>query len=213
MLRGQVRGRDVTSGWSRVEEDETSGADLPRITAGRLGGRRLKYPKGGGFRPTMDVVKEALFSILADGIEGAGVLDLFAASGALGLEAISRGAEKVVFVEKNVKACRMLSENIKLLGVEDRTEVVNTDALIYLKRFEFSPTYVFCDPPYRSGLASQTLLLLDDCRYIGNETIIVIEHAADERLDIPSSMIRNKTRDYGETRVSFLRKKMKGEYN
>jgi 16S rRNA (guanine966-N2)-methyltransferase len=122
-----------------------------RVIAGRLGGRRLKAPRGRLTRPTSERVREALFAMLAD-IEGARVLDLFAGTGALGIEALSRGAEHAVFVERDASAARVLRENLEALElVPEAAEVRRGDALAALesaRRAKETYDLVFIDPPY-----------------------------------------------------------------
>jgi 16S rRNA (guanine966-N2)-methyltransferase len=180
---------------------------MPRITAGELKGRNLRYPEGARFRPTMDKVKEALFSMLGEDIVDARVLDLFAAAGALGLEALSRGARQAVFVEQNPQAVRMLEANIKALGVPDRAIVVRQDVRVYLKQSKFFATHIFCDPPYYYSLAKETLELLAANPGVTTETLIVLEHASDEEIAIPKGLELRDSREYGDTRLSFMAKK------
>lgn len=180
---------------------------MPRITSGEFKGHLLRYPAGERFRPTMDKVKEAVFSILGESIVDARVLDLYAAGGALGLEALSRGARQAVFVEQNPEAIRMLEANIKALNVSDRVIVVRRDVRVYLKQSGFFATHIFCDPPYRSNLASGTLALLAVSPGLEDETLIVLEHARDEEITIPQTLELKKTREYGETGLSFIGKK------
>lgn len=180
---------------------------MPRITAGEFGGRVLRYPEGERFRPTMDKVKEALFSIIGDEIVDARVLDLYAAAGALGLEALSRGARQAVFVEQNPNVCRMLEANVQMLGVEDISIVVKQDVRTYLKQSKFFATHIFCDPPYRSGLASETLVLLAANPGLMGETLIVVEHAKDQELSIPDKLELEDAREYGDTTLSFIRRR------
>lgn len=177
---------------------------MPRITAGEFKGRRLAYPAGRRFRPTMDKVKEAMFSMIGDAIREARVLDLFAAAGGLGLEALSRGARQAVFVEQNRTACRALEENIKSLGVQERCVTACKDVLNYLAQSDYNPTHVFCDPPYVSDLASKTLKLLASYPDISDNTLIVLEHPGDKEILIPPAFRTDKTRKYGETRLTFL---------
>lgn len=119
-----------------------------RIIAGELGGRRLKAPEGGATRPMLDRVREALFATLQPWIEGAFVLDLFAGSGALGLEALSRGARRVRFVERGSGASQCLRENVTELGVDDVVELVRGDALHRASWGERPFDIVFLDSPY-----------------------------------------------------------------
>lgn len=179
---------------------------MPRITAGEFGGRSLRYPASARFRPTMDKVKEALFSMIGEMVD-ARVLDLYAAAGGLGLEALSRGARQAVFVEQNPEACRMLKANIKMLGVQDRTIVVKQDVRVYLKQSKFFATHVFCDPPYRLNLAAATLELLADNPGLTNATLIVFEHAADQDIDIPLTLELSDRRVFGQSALSFIRKR------
>ena len=116
-----------------------------RVVAGELGGRRLQAPKGTGVRPTSDRAREALFSILGD-VSGALVLDLFCGTGALGIEAVSRGAERAVLVDTDISAARA---NVDSLGIPDRAELVCGDASKYLETSLDGFDLVFCDPPYR----------------------------------------------------------------
>jgi 16S rRNA (guanine966-N2)-methyltransferase len=180
---------------------------MPRVASGELKGRILRYPAGKRFRPTMDKVKEALFSMLGEEMPDARVLDLYAAAGALGLEALSRGARQAVFVEQNPEACRMLAANIKTLGVGDRAIVVREDVRVYLRQSGFFATHIFCDPPYHSSLAEETLKLLAVIPGLSDETLIVMEHAADRDFQMPAILELFDQREYGDTRLSFIRKR------
>ena len=115
-----------------------------RVVAGELGGRRLQAPKGRDVRPTSDRAREALFSILGD-LEGAAVLDLFCGTGALGIEAISRGAGRAVLVDKDTAPASL---NVRELGITERVQLVRRDALAYLKSAEEDFDLILCDPPY-----------------------------------------------------------------
>lgn len=115
-----------------------------RVVAGELGGRRLQAPKGKDVRPTSDRAREALFSILGS-LDGVSVLDLFCGTGALGIEAISRGARAGVLVDTDTAAASL---NVRELGITDRVQVVRRDALAYLKSTEVDFDLILCDPPY-----------------------------------------------------------------
>ncbi|MCK4334301.1 16S rRNA (guanine(966)-N(2))-methyltransferase RsmD [candidate division WOR-3 bacterium] len=180
---------------------------MPRIASGEFKGRNLRYPEGARFRPTMDKVKEALFSMLGEDIVDARVLDLFAAAGALGLEALSRGARQAVFVEQNPEACRHLEANIRALKVSDRTIVIRQDVRIYLKQSKFFATHIFCDPPYYSSRAKETLALLAVNPGVTTDALIVLEHASDKEIVLPGSLKIKDSREYGDTRLSFIGKK------
>jgi 16S rRNA (guanine966-N2)-methyltransferase len=168
---------------------------LVRIIAGEFKGRRIKTPAGDRTRPTAGRVREAWFSILQAEIPGARVLDLFAGSGALGLEALSRGAVAVDFVEKHGLALEVLRANIATLGVEDRVKIHRTDALRFAERVTAPYDVAFADPPYASGDAA---LLVERYRARPFARVFSIEHSADEA--VPG----DDTRRYGDTAVTFL---------
>ena len=152
-----------------------------RVITGSARGRRLKELEGLETRPTTGKVKEALFSVSQCDIEGRGVLDLFAGTGQLGIEALSRGAECAVFVERRRDALQVIRENLEACGMTDKARVVNGDAMSYLKSGE-KFDLIFLDPPYASGLLEQALeeiVRFDICRRHG---IIVAESAADKTL-------------------------------
>lgn len=152
-----------------------------RVITGSARGRRLKELEGLETRPTTGKVKEALFSVIQFDIEGRRVLDLFAGTGQLGIEALSRGAESAVFVERRKDALQAIRENLEACGFSDRARVVNGDAMSYLKSGE-KFDLIFLDPPYASGLLQQALeeiARFDICRRHG---IIVAESVADQAL-------------------------------
>ena len=167
-----------------------------RIVAGEFGGRRLSMPKDPRVRPTADRVREAWMSILADAIPGARVLDLYAGSGALGLEALSRGAASATFVELNPPSLRALQANVATLGVADRSTVHRGDALRYV---EGLPAGAFdlalADPPYARDDAARLVALFRSTPFA---RILSVEHSAAERLDGDS------TRRYGDTALTFF---------
>lgn len=152
-----------------------------RVITGSARGRRLKELEGMETRPTTDKVKESLFSIIQFDIEGRRVLDLFAGTGQLGIEALSRGAAECVFVDRRPDAVELIRENVKLCGLEDAARIKKGDALAYLKSGE-KFDLIFLDPPYATDLLDQVLeeiARFDICRQHG---IIVAESAADHIL-------------------------------
>jgi 16S rRNA (guanine966-N2)-methyltransferase len=166
-----------------------------RIIGGRFGGRRLVTPRDARVRPTADRVREAWMSILGDELPGARVLDLFAGSGALGLEALSRGAESVSFVELNPPSLRALHENIAALGVEQAVTVHRGDAMRHAQRLpEGAFDIVLADPPYTVDHAAR---LISHFRRHPFGRILSVEHGADLELDGDS------TRRYGDTAITF----------
>jgi 16S rRNA (guanine966-N2)-methyltransferase len=175
-----------------------------RIVAGRYKGRRLVAPRGRDVRPTADKVKEAIFSILGDRVNGARVLDLFAGSGALALEAISRGAAEAVLVDCHAPALAAIRKNLESLGLE-RVSVIHHDMTRGPGRLLTEPPFdlIFIDPPYRKGLASQALGIVSAHHLAQEEALAVLEHAADETIQsAPWETV--KVRRYGKTTVSFL---------
>lgn len=166
-----------------------------RIVAGRFGGRRLVIPKDDRVRPTADRVREAWMSILGADITGARVLDLFAGSGALGLEALSRGAASVTFVELNPPSLQALRENIVALEVEDAVTVHRGDALRFAERLPGGAfDLVLADPPYTTDQASRLVSLFRRNRF---GRILSVEHRSDQQLD------GDDTRRYGDTAITF----------
>jgi 16S rRNA (guanine966-N2)-methyltransferase len=167
-----------------------------RIIAGEFKGRRLKTPGGDSVRPTADRVREAWFSILQRSIRGARVLDLFAGSGALGLESLSRGATTAEFVELHRLALSALKANIETLHVDDRAVVHRRDALGFAERLHPGQYDVaFADPPYAGDEAARLVALF---RLNAFARIFSIEHPADR--PIPG----DDTRRYGDTAVTFI---------
>ena len=175
-----------------------------RIVGGDLGGRVLKAPPGSDTRPTSEKVREALFNILGD-VSGASVLDLFAGSGALGIEALSRGASHATFCDLRKPALATLRGNLRDLGVEDRATVIAGEAVATAARHVPTVPWnlVFVDPPYASDLAVRSVQAL---RNLAPDAVIVIEH---DRRNAPpdglGSLLRTDQRRYGDTFISFYR--------
>jgi 16S rRNA (guanine966-N2)-methyltransferase len=166
--------------------------------AGRYGGRRLSAPRGTRTRPTADRVREALFSMLGD-VDGARVLDLYAGSGALGIEALSRGAGSAVFVERDPRAAAAIERNLAAVGVE--ATVARQDALRFLGRAEGQFDLVFCDPPYDSAsrLAGPLAERLPALTSEGAR--IVTESDKRNPLELPFPLLTERT--YGDTRIAI----------
>lgn len=171
-----------------------------RIIAGDWGGRRLKTPKGTSVRPTSDRVREAWFSAIGGRVDGATVVDLFGGSGALGLEALSRGARSVVFVERGRPALEVLRANIATLGAEAETTVVRGDALSYARGLAAHAfDLALADPPYGKGFASALLGLFVSTPFARE---FWVEHRSRETLpEIPGATSRR----YGDTTLTTLR--------
>ena len=170
-----------------------------RIVSGRWGGRRLKTPKGRHLRPTSERVREAWMSVLGDQLEGAAVLDLFAGSGALGLEALSRGAAHATFVESSRTVASCLRGNIAALDADSLCDVVVADVFSYLEGVEPGAYDIaFADPPYEGGAAGRLLCRFRESHFA---QILSLEHRAAETLDLPPAAT---ARRYGDTAIAFI---------
>lgn len=178
-----------------------------RIVAGSMRGRTLETPAGQSTRPTSERAREALFNILAHQdvpISGARIADIFAGSGALGFEALSRGAASVTFVEKDAAALRALRANAQKLGVTERISILPVDARFLLR--ETAPfQYLFMDPPYKSGLGFEILPLLVQQGWIASDGLMIMEIAAKETFALPPSFELIDDRKYGVARLLFVR--------
>jgi len=182
-----------------------------KIIAGRFKSRVMKMPEG--IRPTSDKVRGAFFEILKDRIEGANFLDLYCGSGAIGIEAFSRGAKAISFVDNNFQCIRALKKNLALLGISDLSsiEIYNKDVPRALREFyakSLSFDIVFLDPPYRKELAKNTLIAISDCDILARNVIIVVEAYKKESLPDAAGMLKKvRTYRYGDTKLEFYYKK------
>ena len=181
-----------------------------RIVAGRLGGRTLKGPRSPTIRPTADRLREALFNILVhahgDPVTGARVLDLFAGTGALGLEALSRGAAFALFVEDRAEARALLRANVEALGLGGVCRIFRRDATRLGAAHPVEPfSLAFLDPPYRQGLAVPALDAMRDGGWLTPGALVVVEEAADAGFAAPTKYDELERRTYDDTQVAFLR--------
>ena len=151
-----------------------------RVITGSARGRRLKTLEGTDVRPTTDKVKESLFSALQFDIEGRCVLDLFAGSGQLGIEALSRGAAQAVFVDQAKASIAVVRDNLRTTGLEADARVMQTDALSFLRTTPLRFDIAFLDPPYGTGLLQRALALLPSV--MSEYGVIACEHPADEAM-------------------------------
>ncbi len=178
-----------------------------RIVAGQARGRRLVVPKGCEVRPTADRVREALFSMLGSRVSNARVLDLFAGTGALGLEALSRGAASAVFVEKSKAVRAVLERNITDLGFESEATVFSSDArsaLRVLMKDVVKFDIVFLDPPYAGTLLEVTLNAIGVSGLLERDAVVVAEHPRGEQPRLPKSLRVTTTKSYGGTDLSIV---------
>lgn len=177
-----------------------------RIIGGRLKGRRLTGVKG-QIRPTADRVREAIFNILAPDVDDSLVLDIFAGTGALGIEALSRGAREAVFVEKHLSALQVLRRNLAQCGLNEVSRVLPLGAEKAVPKLAAAGEHfslIFLDPPYGHGLAAANLLLLSKTNLLAPGGQIVVEHSRLEELaDAYQQLKRHDQRRYGATLVSF----------
>lgn len=181
-----------------------------RVVGGRLKGRALKGPASDAIRPTSDRLRESLFNILlhsyGDPVEGARVLDLFAGTGAMGIEALSRGARFALFVDPAAEACAVIRANIEGMGLGDMSQVLRRDAArIGVASGEDRFTLAFLDPPYGKGLAPRALKALRDGGWLDKDALVVIEESAEAELPLPEGFATIEARRYSETQVQFIR--------
>jgi len=179
-----------------------------RVIAGELRGRRIKTPRGDLVRPTSDRVREALFDILGARIAGSVFLDAYAGTGAVGIEALSRGAANVAFVEHHPQAVALLRANLESCGAAtERVRIVERDlarAMPILEELGRPFDFLFVDPPYTGGELDRALRLLSRSPLVGGHSTIIAEHEA--RLPAPHQepLILTRTAAYGRTALSFL---------
>jgi 16S rRNA (guanine966-N2)-methyltransferase len=177
-----------------------------RIVGGAMRGRILKAPQSQNIRPTSDRLRESIFDILAhaygDPVAGANAIDLFAGTGALGLEALSRGGARVLFVDDGTQARALLRANIEALGVGGVTRVFRRDAT----KLGAAPpgevfSLAFLDPPYGKGLATPALASLIAGGWLAPDALAVVEEAAEATVELPEGLIELETRCYGDTKI------------
>lgn len=180
-----------------------------RIIAGEAKGRRLKGCKGKKIRPTTDRVKETIFNLIRGMVSGAKVLDLFAGSGNLGLESLSRGARQVTFVDSSPRAVSVIKENIETLGFERRAAVKRDDVFRMISRLgkrREGFNLIFADPPYERGLAQKTIDHLSRSPVLEDGGAVVVEHSKREQIE-PKGFRVDKNRNFGDSLVTVLVRK------
>ena len=158
-----------------------------RIIGGLLRGSKIDFPDEVGLRPTTDRIRETLFNWVMNRIEGSRSLDLYAGSGSLGIEALSRGASEVVFIEENKNTARVLADNIARLNITG-SKIISTTALSYLKSVTPNPfDLVFIDPPYALKEQQQVLEILVSHQWVHQQSRIYVEMLKDEDIQLPDS--------------------------
>ena len=178
-----------------------------RVIAGKARGIVLKTPDGMTTRPTGDRVKEAMFSIIQFDIPAARVLDLFGGTGQLGIEALSRDAKSVVFVDEREDACRLIKENLKRSGFENAAHVIRSDYLAFLRTCKENFDIIFLDPPYAEVILENSLKMITEIDILQSGGIIVTERPVEKTLllDLPGYS-RSKDYKYAKTILTIFRK-------
>lgn len=176
-----------------------------RISAGKFKGREIDAPRGLLSRPPLAIAREAVFDIIGRNVEGKRVLDLFAGSGSLGFEALSRGAKYVQFVDNSRRCVEMIRHNAEILNVMPDVSISRDDAIQFVKDWQAEPfEIVFVDPPFLSGKAAQVLDTLEHSKVICGDSIIVERFHWREEFPIPESFTTYRKRKFGESIVLFL---------
>ncbi len=181
-----------------------------RVTGGSFGGRTLKAPSSNNIRPTTDKLRQAVFNILAhaygDPVSASRVLDLFAGTGALGIEALSRGAGFTLFVEESAEARALIRANVETLSLTGITKIFRRDATKLGPRGAFEPfSLVFCDPPYGKGFAEKALASAREGGWLAKDALLVVEESVDAKFSAPEGFEELERRDYDDTEIVFLR--------
>ena len=174
-----------------------------KITGGFLKGRYLKTPKSDALRPSSDKTRQAIFSSLGGDIIDAEIADLFCGTGALGIEAISRGAKSSLFIDKANSSISILRKNIETLSLNDHSEIVKMDVLKIRPSYFSKISIIFADPPYRKGYCDKLLSLLSLPKFDWHG-IITLEHEADWNYGADYAILLNRL-EFGDTAVSFLK--------
>ena len=181
-----------------------------RIIGGEYRSRLISMPKGVEIRPTQDRVRESVFNLLGD-VSGRSCLDLFAGSGAYGIEAMSRGAAYVTFVENNFKCSQTIRENLESLDInESQYNIIKTNALSVMPRLakeDIKYDLVFMDPPYYKDMARKCLINIDSYDILSHIALIVVEHFKRDKLTLDlNTLILHKERQYSDTIISIFKK-------
>ena len=181
-----------------------------RVIAGKARGIQLTTPEGFLTRPTADRVKEAMFSIIQFDIAGATVLDLFGGTGQLGIEALSRGAEHVVFVDASENACNLIRENLRRTGFTDQATVIRCDYLTFLKRTDQIFRIIILDPPYAETYLENALEHITEIDILQSNGIIVTERPLGKDIQCNYlGFVRSRDYKYGKTLLTIYRKNEK----
>ncbi len=182
-----------------------------RVITGTARGRKLRDLPGLDTRPTTDKVKESIFNIVQFDIEGRRVLDLFAGTGQLGIEALSRGAEKCVFVDQSREAVKVIQENVKTTGFENQSRVAAGDGVSFLTSCREKFGLAFLDPPYASDLLDRALLKMSEIDIMTENGIIVCESALDKIMPtLPGPYEKGRDYRYGRIKLTLYHRRANG---
>lgn len=183
------------------------GRERMRVIAGKVRGKPLKTPNGLSTRPTTDRVKEAMFSIIHFELPGADILDLFAGTGQLGIEGLSRGANRVTFVDAQESACRLIRENVKACGFQDQARIVRSDYLSFLNQCSEKYNIILLDPPYAEVFLENSLKRISEIDILQSDGIIVTERPVGKGIlcEIPGFTC-SRDYKYGSTLLTIFRK-------
>jgi len=188
-----------------------------RVVTGEAKGRKLKAPKTLGTRPIIDRVKTALFDILSDEVEDARFLDLFAGTGSVGIEALSRGAASATFIEMNHKVLKLVRENLNITGLADRAETLQGDAFKFLQTYaatlpqneQRSYAIVYVAPPQYQEMAARALAMLDSSPFVADNGLVIVQIHPKERAGMVAiqcqRLVLSDERRYGSTLLLFYR--------
>lgn len=180
---------------------------LLRIISGNCRGKKLKSPKNNLIRPTSDKVKEAVFNILGSRVLDSKFLDLFAGTGNIGIEALSRGAKNAVFVDNNYNSLKIIRQNLELANLLNRSEIINNNCLTAVSKLKHKYekfNIIYMDPPYNMKNICELLLKIADNKLLDREGVLLVEHDKNKKLDEQiNDLIKTKHKRYGDTYISY----------
>jgi len=178
-----------------------------RITSGIYKGINILLPKNSTIRPTSEKIRMALFNTLGDLIFNSTMLDIFAGSGAIGIEALSRKASTVDFIERDPNLCKLINETLIIINQKNLSQVLQGNAISILKQLNSKYDFIFADPPYDYENKEEILSIIEKSELLNPEGMIILEHRSSENIDNTLiSIERFDVRKYGETQISFYKK-------
>ncbi len=182
------------------------GETILRVISGSARGKKLISSEGLDVRPTLDRVKESVFNMIAFDLPDATVLDLFSGSGALGIEALSRGAKYAVFVDKSSVSLSVTKKNLAETHLAQSAETVQADSIQYLKTTTKTFDIILIDPPYQSGLYADVLQVISDRHLLNSEGTIIVESALDDPPQIPAGLFSSvREKKYGKVKILLIK--------